>query len=60
MKRRVAALLMAVVATLLSLLIFQVPQYAGVWQRMMFVLSFGWLTELLWNPYWQMRLAKRQ
>ena len=49
MKRRLLALFMAAVATLLSLLIFQVPQLAGIWQRTMFVVSFAWLIEFFWS-----------
>lgn len=34
-------------AGLMSLLIFAVPDYAGVWQRLLFCLCFGWLTLFL-------------
>jgi len=42
-KQRLFALLAGVIATILSMFIFSVPAYAGVWQRLMFLLSFAWL-----------------
>jgi len=41
--RRVSALLIAVLAASLSALMFAVPDLAGLWQRIMFILAFGWL-----------------
>ncbi|MCB0280037.1 MAG: DUF998 domain-containing protein [Calditrichaeota bacterium] len=37
------SLLIAFVATLLSLLMFSVIEFSGIWQRLIFILSFGWL-----------------
>lgn len=42
-RRRISALFIAVIATGLSVLIFTVPGLAGLWQRLMFILAFGWL-----------------
>lgn len=44
--KKVESLIMGGVAVLLSLLIFQVPQLAGLWQRTMFFLAFGWLSRV--------------
>ena len=41
--RRIIALLAAASAIIFSILIFNVSDYAGIWQRLMFLLSFGWL-----------------
>jgi hypothetical protein len=37
------AVFMAISSTVLSLLIFNLAQWAGIWQRIMFVLAFTWL-----------------
>lgn len=42
-KRRVLALLAGFLATGLSLLMFSVASYTGIWQRLMFIVSFGWI-----------------
>ncbi|MCB0703636.1 MAG: hypothetical protein KDC55_13090, partial [Ignavibacteriae bacterium] len=39
----ILALSIAILACLFSILIFRFPQLAGIWQRSLFVLSFGWL-----------------
>jgi len=31
------------IALLLSILMFQVEDYMGIWQRMIFIISFGWM-----------------
>lgn len=43
LKQRLIALLVGVGATILSMLIFSIPDYAGIWQRLIFILSFAWL-----------------
>ena len=48
-RSRVAALAIGIAATLLSMLIFNVSSYAGVWQRLMFITSFAWLLIFLKN-----------
>ena len=41
--RRLIAVGSAVISSILSILIFNVPDLAGVWQRMMFIIAFAWL-----------------
>jgi hypothetical membrane protein len=48
--RRRVALLTAAMATFLSALMFTAADYAGLWQRLMFILSFGWLLSLTREP----------
>lgn len=40
---RIIAFLIGIVATGLSILMFYVPDYAGLWQRLIFNFSFAWL-----------------
>lgn len=47
--RRALALSVGIGATLLSLAMFLVPDYMGVWQRIIFIGSFAWLLFLLKN-----------
>ncbi len=42
-KRRILALLIGMLSIGLSLLMFSVTNYTGVWQRLMFIISFGWM-----------------
>jgi hypothetical protein len=42
-KRRIIALLMGLLATGLSFLMFSVTELTGVWQRLMFMASFAWI-----------------
>ncbi len=42
-KKRILAVIVAVGATGLSILMFTVSGFAGIWQRMIFILSFAWL-----------------
>lgn len=46
-KHRVIDIVVGVTATLLSLLMLLLPDYAGIWQRVMFILSFSWLITML-------------
>ena len=43
---KISALLIGVLAVLLSFLIFTVPEFRGVWQRALFIVAFGWLIVL--------------
>ena len=43
---KISALTVGVLAVLLSVLIFVVPEYKGIWQRSMFIIAFGWLIVL--------------
>jgi len=43
---KISALLVGVLAVLLSVLIFTVPEFRGIWQRAMFIVAFGWLIVL--------------
>ncbi|QSX09433.1 DUF998 domain-containing protein [Alkalibacter rhizosphaerae] len=43
---RIGAILMGLASILLSLLIFRVSSLAGIWQRAMFFLAFGWMVLL--------------
>lgn len=47
-KRRIIAFGAGIFATLLSVLIFSVPDLAGIWQRMMFITTFAWLIFFLY------------
>ncbi len=40
---KVSALSVGVLAIVLSVLIFTVTEYRGIWQRAMFIVAFGWL-----------------
>jgi len=53
--RKLVALGIGILAILLSLLIFNLPDLAGVWQRIMFIAMFGWLMYFLYtrNPTYQ-------
>jgi hypothetical membrane protein len=42
-RKRILALFIGLFATGLSLLMFNVPNYAGLWQRILFIVTFGWL-----------------
>ena len=42
-RRRVLALGVGLVAIVLSMLMFSVVDLAGLWQRIMFIISFIWL-----------------
>ena len=42
-KRRIIALLVGVVVTVLSVLMSSLPDFAGIWQRLIFIISFAWL-----------------
>jgi hypothetical membrane protein len=43
---KISALLVGVLAVLLSVLIFTVPEFRGIWQRALFIVAFGWLIVL--------------
>jgi hypothetical membrane protein len=45
--RRIMAVAIGVSATLLSILIFRVPDLAGIWQRIIFIVMFAWLIYFL-------------
>ena len=45
--QRISALAVGVLAIVLSILMFAVPQFAGVWQRGIFLICFGWLVFFL-------------
>ena len=40
---KISALSVGVLAVMLSVLIFTVPEYRGIWQRALFIVAFGWL-----------------
>jgi len=42
-KQKKLAIFIAMLATLLSLLMFQVESFRGLWQRLIFISSFAWL-----------------
>lgn len=46
--RRVIAVAVGIIASLFSMLIFNMPDLAGVWQRMMFIMVFAWLIYFLY------------
>lgn len=41
--KKIIALLVAMMAIILSLLMFRVVDYMGIWQRIMFIIAFSWL-----------------
>lgn len=46
-KRRLVALAVGLVVTMLSLLMLWLPDYSGIWQRAIFIISFTWLFSYL-------------
>ena len=48
-KRQILAFSIAVIAGLLSWLIFNIEELAGVWQRLMFIIMFAWLMYFLYS-----------
>lgn len=44
--KRVQAVLIGLIATGLSILMFSVANYTGIWQRLIFLVSFAWLIYL--------------
>ncbi|MBT8300475.1 MAG: DUF998 domain-containing protein [Maribacter sp.] len=43
---KISALSVGALAILLSVLIFTVPEFKGIWQRALFIVAFGWLIVL--------------
>jgi hypothetical membrane protein len=43
MKRKRLPIFIGILATVLSMMMFSIESYMGIWQRMIFVTSFGWL-----------------
>lgn len=41
--RRLLAIFVAFAATGLSILMFNVTEYTGLWQRLLFIIAFGWM-----------------
>jgi len=50
-RQRVLSILIAIVATILSILMFYLPQLAGIWQRGIFILSFAWFLYIFEQKY---------
>ena len=48
-RRKIIAVGMAIIATLLSILIFNIAELAGVWQRLVFIIMFAWLMYFLYS-----------
>ena len=48
-KRKIIAVSIGIIAILLSMLIFNVAELAGVWQRLMFIIMFAWLMYFLYS-----------
>ncbi len=40
---KIMSILMGMLATILSILIFQIPEYMGIFQRIIFITSFFWI-----------------
>jgi len=49
-KQRMYGFALALIATLLSLFMTLIPSYMGLFQRVMFMVSFGWLFFYMNNP----------
>jgi len=45
-KDKILALVVALVAIIIPILMLNYPDYAGLWQRFMFIAAFGWLIHL--------------
>lgn len=43
LKRKILAVAVGIIALILSILMFTVSDYMGVWQRFIFIISFAWL-----------------
>jgi hypothetical protein len=56
-KRKIIAACMGIIAILLSMLIFNVTELAGVWQRSMFIIMFAWLMYFLYQRALTSRLS---
>jgi hypothetical protein len=41
--KMILPIMIGVLATILSLLIFKVENLTGIWQRLMFITTFGWM-----------------
>lgn len=48
-ERKTIAVGTAIIAMLLSFLIFNLDEFAGVWQRLMFIIMFAWLMYFLYS-----------
>jgi len=55
--RRIIAVGVGVIASILSILIFNVADLAGVWQRTIFIVSFAWLMYFLYPRACTMHLS---
>jgi hypothetical protein len=42
-KNKLLPIAIGIIATLLSMMMFTIENYMGIWQRMIFIVSFGWL-----------------
>lgn len=49
--RKRLAITIAFIATLLSVLMFQVDEIQGIWQRLIFIISFGWMIFIFRDPH---------
>lgn len=47
-KRKIIAACIGIIAIFLSMLIFNVAELAGIWQRLMFIIMFAWLMSFLY------------
>ena len=56
-KRKIIAACMGIIAILLSMLIFNVTELAGIWQRLMFIIMFAWLMYFLYARTLTSRLS---
>lgn len=45
--RRIIAFIVCLGSMAISVLIFTVPDFAGIWQRIMFIGAFGWLIDYI-------------
>ncbi len=47
---RILSLAVAALATVLSMLMFNASEWMGIWQRLIFISSFGWMIGLFRRP----------
>lgn len=41
--QKILAIIVGIIVTLLSILMFEVEELMGIWQRLIFIISFGWM-----------------
>lgn len=42
-RKKFLPILVGIIATILSMMMFMIESYMGIWQRLIFIISFGWM-----------------